>query len=484
MGKLELFKGRDFRDLELFKDVTLKDWNDPEWQLSNLITTVEQLEKVITLNEVQKKYIKTAIFKATPMKITPYYASLMPQDPFNIFDEEGNYISDRVDPIFRQSVPTPAAYLFKVGFADPMAEKDRSCGAVYQRYPNRVAFKTTNICYMYCNHCQRKKDIGHESHASFEYIEKGLDYIRKNTNINEILFTGGDPFTLPLSTLEYLLDSAQNIDHVKIVRIGSRVPVTLPQAITDELVSLLENYYPLYISIHVNHDHEITPEFKVAIDKLKKAGFTILNQMVALNGVNDDYKVLANTCSKLYYVGVKPYYILQCHKVARVGEYIVPIPKMRILVRYLRGHISGPAIPNYVVNMDGGGGKVLLTPSGYAQELSAFEDTLPYIPTHVMRTWDESFVKYTELLDMTEENYYNLIKVMDKFYGLTGKFRPCVNLIDSFGNYIRSTNVELKKPTIKMDYLHFNPIKILGYDKGPFGNITNPNEALDAEYQP
>ena len=484
MSKVNLFKGRDFREIELYKDLSEEEWNNPEWQISNLITTVDQLEKVITLNDFQKKCVEKAAFTSSPIRITPYYASLMPQDPFNITDEAGNPVSDRVDPIFRQAVPTPAAYLFKVGLDDPMAEEDRSYGCVYQRYPNRVAFKVTKICYMYCNHCQRKKDIGKASPELAEDIEKGIDYISKNTNINEVLVTGGDPLTLPLDMLDDILGRIYAIPHVKIIRLGTRVPVVLPQAITDEVVEVLKKYRPMFISTHCNHHNEITEEFETAIDKLKNAGFTIFNQMVALNGVNNDFKVLATTFSNLYWIGVKPYYLLQCHKTARVGEYIVPIPKMRILTKYLRGHISGPAIPNYVVNMDGGGGKVLLTPSGYAQERIAFEDSKPYVPTHIMRTWDDTFAKYQELLDMTEEHYNELVDAMDEFYGTTGKFRPCVNIIDQHGDYVRSTNATIKTPPIKdKQYLHFNPNKILGYNEGPYGPVTNPQDAHE-DFEP
>ncbi|MDO9516848.1 MAG: KamA family radical SAM protein [Methanosarcinaceae archaeon] len=484
MSKVNLFKGRDFRDIELYKDISEDEWNNPNWQISNSITTVTQLEKVISLNDFQKKCIDKAILISTPMRITPYYASLMPQDPFNLKDEAGNSIPDRVDPIFRQAVPTPAAYLFKVGLDDPMSEEERSYGCVYQRYPNRVAFKVTKICYMYCNHCQRKKDIGKATLEMASDIEKGIEYISKNTNIDEVLLTGGDPLTLPLDILDDILDKIYSIPHVKIIRLGTRVPVVLPQAVTDEIVDVLKKYRPMFISIHCNHQNEITDKFRIAIDKLKNAGFTIFNQMVALNGVNDDFKVLATTFSKLYWIGVKPYYLLQCHKTARVGEYIVPIPKMRILTKYLRGHISGPAIPNYVVNMDGGGGKVLLTPSGYAQERIAFEDSKLYAPTHVMRTWDDTFVKYRELLNMTEERYNNLVDTMDKFYGSSGKFRPSVNIIDRHGNYVRSTNVAIKTPPIKdKQYLHFNPNEILGYSEGPYGSTTNPQEAHE-DFEP
>lgn len=463
-----LFQGRQFSEIPLFKGIKEEMWRDPEWQKKNIITTPEQLAQVIRLNAKQKEYIRKSIKLATPMKITPYYASLMRENPFEYYDDEGKYYPDRIDPIFRQAVPTPAAYLFKSGKED-MGEAKRSYGCVYQRYPNRVAFLVTTVCFMYCNHCQRKKNVGKECMASKNDIDKGFNYIRKNTNIEEILFTGGDPLTLPLKMLKYLLDTAFQIKHIKIVRIGSRVPVTAPFAITDELVKLLSRYYPLYMPIHCNHYHEITPEFYEAIKKLRKAGITILNQMVALNGVNDTYEAVAKTNQRLYEVGVKPYYIFQCHKVQRVGEYIVPIQKMRKIVHKLRGYLSGPAIPTYAVNMDGGGGKVNLTPSGYAWEEIGFLDDQPYKPIHQMQTWDGKIVKYHELLSMNKKNYERLVATMDDFYGCKGKFNPSVNLLDEKGKYIMSTNVNIE---------NFDPGEILGYKKGPFGMIDNPNDAF------
>ncbi|MGI6338322.1 MAG: KamA family radical SAM protein [Bacteroidales bacterium] len=454
-----LYEPRHFRTIPIWKNVTEKQWNNPLWQLRNSIRTVEQLEKVINLNEYQKKEIDRTLRSLKgqgkePLRITPYYATLMPADPFHPDLLPGEKPSTRLDPVFWQSVPTPANLLFPdTGAEGAMSEDSRSFGAAYQRYPNRLAlFVASNTsCASYCVHCQRAKSLDETADVNINEIKRGLFYIAFNRNINEVLVTGGDALMINKNRLKYILEELSRIPHLRVIRIATRVPVVMPMAITDELLDLINvssNKYSegigkyVYFMSHINHYHEITYELYKAVRKIQNNGFTVRNQTVLLNHVNDYYITLAETFRRMFWAGVHPYYLLQCHKEKGIVHFITPVQVGKIFMKHLQGWISGITIPRYAANIEGGGGKVLLMPSGH--------DTLN-MGNHLeerisesfatVSTWDgREIINYEALGRTTRPEFEKSVEIMDKFIGRKGVFLPKVIIVDDKGNHIETTN--------------------------------------------
>ena len=377
-----LYQPRDYRTIEMWKDVSEEEWYNPLWQRKNSIRDVEKLKKVIRLSPFQESEINRTLVALRaqgkePMRITPYYASLMEQDPFHPAMLPGEKNQKRLDPIFWQSVPTPANLLFPdTGLEGAMSESSRSFGAAYQRYPNRIAlFVAENTsCASYCVHCQRAKSLDGSVDVNHTEIDKGLFYIGYNRNINEVLVTGGDALLISKNRLRYILEELSRIPHLRVIRIATRVPVVMPMGITSELLELIKeasNKYNdgpekyVYFMTHINHYHEITPDLAAAVKKIRDHGFTIRNQTVLLNHVNDYYRTLAETFRRMFWIGVHPYYLLQCHKEKGIVHFITPIQIGKIYMKHLQGWISGVTVPRYAANIEGGGGKVLLMPSGH-----------------------------------------------------------------------------------------------------------------------
>jgi len=453
------YEPRKFNSIELWENVTEKQWNDADWQLKNSIRSVGQLQKVIKLNPFQSNEIERTITTLKnqgkePLRITPYYATLMQSDPFNPVMLPGEKQNKRLDPIFWQSVPTPANLLFSdTGAEGAMSEGSRSFGAAYQRYPNRVAlFVAENTsCASYCVHCQRAKSLDGSVDVNLNEINRGLFYIGYNKNINEVLVTGGDALMISRKRLQYVLEELSRIPHLRAIRIATRVPVVLPMAITDELLGLIhtsanrfnegvEKY--VYFMTHINHYQEITEDLAQAVKKIMNNGFTIRNQTVLLNHVNDNYKTLAETLRRMFWIGVHPYYLLQCHKEKGIVHFITPIQVGKIFIKHLQGWISGITIPRYAANVEGGGGKILLMPSGH--------DTLN-LETHIddrisesyatVVTWDDKeLYRYEALGRSTKEEYAEAVKIMDNFIGKKGVFLPKIIIVDKEGNHIITTN--------------------------------------------
>ena len=484
-----LYKSRSYKSIELWKDVTETQWNNPNWQLKNSIRTVDELKRVIKLSDFQESEIRRVVEKLSaegkdPLRITPYYASLMSEDPFHPTMLPGEKSEKRIDPIFWQSVPTPANLLFpNTGIEAAMCEGSRSYGAAYQRYPNRVAlFVAQNTsCASYCVHCQRAKSLDASTDVNTEDIEKGLFYINFNKNIDEVLVTGGDALRVSTKRLQYILEELGKIEHLRVIRIATRVPVVLPMSITDELLELINssiNRYNngpekyVYFMTHVNHHHEITPEFAAAIKKIRKHGFTIRNQTVLLNHVNDYYKTLAETFRRMLWVGVHPYYLLQCHKEKGIVHFITPIQVGKIYMKHLQGWLSGVVRPNYAANIEGGGGKVLLMPSGHDTLNSAvnIEDRISESSATVY-TWDDKKIfEYEALGRASRHEFREAVEIMDKFFGRSGVFLPKVIIVDKHGNHIETTN-RTKLPSFEK----MKKAKLLNYEVNEKGMpITNP----------
>ncbi len=472
---------RKHTSIELWQNVTDEQWKDPNWQIKNSIHTVGDLKRVIKLNSFQVSEIERTVETLKdegkePLRITPYYASLMSADPFHVNMLEGEKSAKRLDPVFWQSVPTPANLLFpNTGKEGAMCEGTRSFGAVYQRYPNRVAlFVAENTsCASYCVHCQRAKSLDGTVEVSSLKMAKGLFYIGYNTNIDEVLVTGGDALMISRKRLQYILEELSRIPHLRVIRIATRVPVVLPMGITDELLELINvssNKYNkgadkyVYFMTHINHYQEITEDLANAVKKIRKHGFTIRNQTVLLNHVNDYYKTLAITFRRMFWIGIHPYYLLQCHKEKGIVHFITPIQIGKIYMKHLQGWISGVTIPRYAANIEGGGGKVLLMPSGHDtlnNDTSLEKEISESYAT--VTTWDnKELLRYEALGRATSDEYENAVKIMDKFIGRKGVFVPKIIITDEDGKHIKTTNrtklpvFEKIKKTDLLDYEIFD----------------------------
>ncbi|SCG84282.1 lysine 2,3-aminomutase [Proteiniborus sp. DW1] len=352
---------------------TDEDWNDYRWQLTNRISDVDTLSKIINLSEKEKSNIRK-IGEKYRWAISPYYASLIDKD-------------DKYDPIRLLCIPSIMEVMESSGDADPMAEEyTNPAGCLTRRYPDRLILNVTNECAMYCRHCQRRRNIGQkDEHSSTEMIEESIKYIRDNKEIRDVLITGGDPLTLPDNRLDWILKEISSIPHVDYIRIGSRVPVTMPQRITDDLVNIIKKYHPVYINTHFNHPKEITEESKAACEKLANAGIPLGNQAVLLNGINNDKFVMRRLNQELLKIRVKPYYIFHAKHVIGTSHFNTSVDDGLEIMEYLRGYTSGMAIPTYIVNAPKGKGKTPLLPQYL---VSRGKDYIMF------RTWEGKVVRY------------------------------------------------------------------------------------------
>lgn len=479
---------RKYNQIPLWKDVTAEQWYDPEWQKKNAVKTVEDLKQIIQLSEKQATMIEETVRVMRsegkdPLRISPYYASLMQENPFDP-DFFGDKTVKRVDPVFWQSVPTPANLLFpNAGKEAAMKEGSRSFGVAYQRYPNRVALLVAenSSCASYCVHCQRAKSLDCSVEIGKREIDEGIFYVNYNSNINEVLVTGGDALMISRKRLSYILEELSKIPHLRTIRIATRVPVVMPMAITDDLLQLIKessNRYNkgidkyVYFMTHVNHFQEITEDFAQAIKKISQHGFTVRNQTVLLNHVNDSYRTLAETFRRMFWVGVHPYYLLQCHKERGLAHFIVPIQVGKIYMKHLQGWLSGITMPRYAVNIEGGGGKVLLMPSGHdTLNVEASIDAKISESFADVFTWDHKrIIRYEALGRATRKEYDKAVDIMNDFIGKKGYFYPKLIIIDKDGNHITTTN-RTRLPSFEKS----RKSELLGYEIHTKGMpLTNP----------
>ena len=324
-------------------------WNDWRWQLSHRLNSVEELSQLIDLTPEEAEGAASAHFR---VDITPYFASLIDPDDPNC-------------PIRRQVIPTSRELAAFDGMVEDSLNEDAHSpvpGLVH-RYPDRVLMLVTTQCASYCRYCTRSRLVGDPT-AQFSRsdYDRQIDYIAATPQIRDVLLSGGDPLILPPKILEDLLSRLRAIPHVEIIRIGSRVPVFLPQRITPELVAMLRQFHPLWMNIHFNHAAELTPEASRAVALLADAGIPLGGQTVLLAGVNDSVEVMKELVHKLVMNRVRPYYLYQCDLVAGAGHFRTTISKGIEIIEGLRGHTSGYAIPTYVVDAPGGGGKIPVMP--------------------------------------------------------------------------------------------------------------------------
>ncbi len=379
LDQLKQFKssGRGF-----WHNVPEADWNDWRWQLKNRITSLEQLQRLMpTLSPEEHAGTLLANSKLA-LAITPYF--------FNLIDpaDENCPIRWQVIPRIEETNTAPWE------MTDPCGEDSHSpVPGLVHRYPDRVLFLVTDRCAAYCRYCTRSRLVSNASGYDFHpQFEKQIDYIRRTPTIRDVLLSGGDPLLLSDDKLGYLLGQLRAIPHVEFLRIGSRIPIFLPQRITPALCAMLKQYHPLFLSIHSNHPRELTTEVREALGRLADAGIPLGNQSVLLRNVNDDVTVMRALVQKLLMCRVKPYYLYQCDLIAGSAHLRASVRKGLEIMEGLRGHTTGYAVPQYVIDAPGGGGKVPVNPDYI---LSRDDDRV------VIRNFEGRIFEYPEAADGT-----------------------------------------------------------------------------------
>jgi len=327
------------------------EWNDWRWQLGHCIRNIEFLSRVVSLSEDEKRGISS--HTALPLCITPYYAGLLEKD-------------NPLHPLRRTVIPVSAEFIQSPGEAeDPLGEEhDSPIPGVVHRYPDRVLFLATDTCSTYCRYCTRSRMVGNGKSPTFgkNRWKEAIEYIERTPSVRDVLLSGGDPLTLCDEDLEWLLSRVRAIPHVEIVRIGTKAPVVLPQRITPALTRMLKKYHPLLMSIHFTHPEELTPETAQACERLADAGIPLGSQTVLLSGINDNVDTMKKLVHGLLKIRVRPYYLYQCDPISGSSHFRTPVEKGLEMIQGLRGHTSGYAVPTYVIDAPGGGGKIPLLP--------------------------------------------------------------------------------------------------------------------------
>ena len=346
---------------EAWRDVAPEDWNDWRWQVRNAVTDAEGLAAHIPLSRLRRAGLD-GLLSQFRMSITPYFMSLIDVD-------------DRNCPIARQCIPEADELELHEGCcADPL-EEDRftPVEGIVHKYPDRALLIYSKKCAVYCRHCTRRRFVGEDEHRmGSTQIDRAIRYIESTPAIRDVLITGGDPLLYSDSFVESIISRVRSIEHVEIIRIGTRVPVSVPMRVTDDLVAMLRKYHPIWINTHFNHPGEITPESIEACRKIVDAGIPLGSQTVLLRGVNDNVDTLRELFTKLVKARVRPYYLYQCDAVQGIGHFRTRIEEGVSLIRQLRGTISGFAMPTFVVD----------TPSG----------KIPVLPQYPLDGSDEHLV--------------------------------------------------------------------------------------------
>ncbi|VBB41499.1 L-lysine 2,3-aminomutase [uncultured Desulfatiglans sp.] len=319
---------------------------DSPWEeiLAESVTGAGMIAELFGLDADELK----SVTERYPMRINPYYLGL---------------IRRKHDPIYRQCIPDIREIRLDDGLDDPLAEEAFSpVPGLTHRYPDRVLFLVSASCAMYCRFCNRKRKVGRPSMVNDATIEAGLAYIRRHEEIRDVLLSGGDPLLLSDERLGEILSALRAISHVEIIRIGSRVPCTLPHRITQRLTDLLKQFHPLYLNTHFNHPDELTPEAGAACVRLADAGIPLGCQTVLLRGVNDDPGTMRELMQKLLMVRVRPYYLFQADLARGTAHFWTPLEKGIEIIRELQGHTSGLCLPHFAIDLPGGGGKIPFLP--------------------------------------------------------------------------------------------------------------------------
>ena len=361
--------------------------NNEPWreQVKNTIHTVEELRRVLPLTPRQQEEIRKAE-REFSWRITPYYASLMDAN-------------DPACPIRLQAVPDIRELHDPLGMADPL-EEEKNCPApnVIKVYPDRIAWVVSNTCPVLCRHCLRKRMVGREDYdGSAEARRETIEYIRRTPEIRDVLITGGDPLMHSDEFIEEILAGLRAIDHVEIVRIGTRTPCTMPQRITDKLCAMLKKYHPLWINTQFNHPRELTPEAHQACARLADAGIPLGNQSVLLRGINDNPEVMKRLVQGLVKMRVRPYYIYQAQLLAGTAHFRTPIETGIDIIRHLRGYTTGFAVPTFV--LDTPYGKVPMMPNYIVKR----DDQAVWLRNFQGRVWKEINPREPTALEASRE---------------------------------------------------------------------------------
>ena len=341
--------GRVFQEFNVTEDSP--EWNDWRWQYRNRICDAEGLSRILDMSDAEKRDITECLTRFR-MAVTPYYASLIDaRDPY--------------DPVRMQAAPSireTGTYPWEMN--DPLdEEKGSPVKNIVYRYPDRALFLVTKCCSMYCRHCTRRRLVGEEDKAiTDEEIDAAIEFIRRTDPIRDVLVSGGDPLTLTDKRIEAIVSQLRKIDHVEIIRIGTRVPVTMPMRITPELLDMLKKYQPIWINTHFNHPKELTDESIRACARIVDAGIPLGNQSVLLKGINDNAATIKELVLKLINARIRPYYLYQCDLNIGLEHFRTDVRTGINIIRSLTGSVSGFAIPTFIIDAPGGGGKIPLSP--------------------------------------------------------------------------------------------------------------------------
>jgi len=397
-------------------EVLKNNWKDWKWQMKHLIKDIDTFQKItgISFSDEEKAEL-TETLEKFPLSISPYYASLI---------KTKNY---KTDPIFMQSFPSPAELqISDYDMSDPLAEdKDSPAPGITHRYPDRVLFTISNVCAMYCRHCTRKRKVGDVDFIPNKgMIKAGLSYIRKNPQIRDVLLSGGDPLMLSDDYLDWILTELRAIEHVEIIRIGSRIPVVLPYRVTDDLVEVIKKHHPVWLNTHFNHPREITDSSRLALKKLADGGIPLGNQSVLLAGVNDCPRIMKRLVHKLVENRVRPYYLYQCDLSEGLNHFRTPVGKGIEIIENLIGHTSGLAVPTYVIDAPGGGGKIPVMPNyliswstnkvvlrNYEGVITTYKEPDSYEPVFCDRKCDKCTLEF-DLDDAQEINAVGISELL------------------------------------------------------------------------
>jgi lysine 2,3-aminomutase len=335
-----------------------RDWKNWHWQIKNSITGLDRLDEILGIDPVEKAGLEDLNIKL-PLRITPYYADLI-------------HSLGKDHPLRRTVIPSLNEFQTSFGeAADPLHEEnDKKVPGLVHRYPDRVLVLLTDFCSANCRYCTRSRLVGQTKMICD--FEKVFLYIQEHKEIRDVLLSGGDPLTLEDSKLEFYLQKLRAIKHVEIIRIGTKVPVVLPQRVTVQLVNILKKYHPLLMSIHFTHSDELTPECRTACNMLADAGIPLGSQTVLLKDINDSASSLKKLFHELLKVRVKPYYLYQCDPIFGSAHFRTSVSKGIEIISQLRGHTSGYAVPTYVIDAPGGGGKIPLQPKYLVDENSDY----------------------------------------------------------------------------------------------------------------
>jgi len=365
-----------------WQDVPDEKWMDWRWQMSNRLNSVEELGRVINLTDSEKKALSSkGLFR---VDITPYFASLIDPD-------------DPDCPVRKQVIPTAGEMVpFGSMMEDSLAEDKHSpVPGLVHRYPDRVLMLITTQCASYCRYCTRSRIVGDPTqNFSRAEFDAQIDYIEKTPQIRDVLLSGGDPMVLAPKLLDMILTRLRAIPHLEIIRVGSRVPVFLPMRVDEQFCQMVSKVHPFWLNIHVNHPKEITPELAAACDRLTRAGVPLGNQSVLLAGVNDSVHIQRKLVHELVKIRVRPYYLYQCDLVEGSGHFRTTVSKGIEIMEGLRGHTSGYAVPTYVVDAPGGGGKIPVQPNYVLAQATG---------RVVLRNFEGFITTYQEPLDYDPE---------------------------------------------------------------------------------